>query len=172
MCKHLWWWLLHGSGHLCKMLAHMHTVCVTNELYGLCKRTAITKWWMSNNVRPRVSYVIKPFQMHSDAHTKSEKVMVRTEALWLLHRDFVSSIVFSCFELSHHYTIQNYSKLRWCSCCTWDCKCVCACVMLILWIFECISVTITQNKRTNVQMTWTPNRHPKIQATKTVQTKQ
>lgn len=128
MCKHLWWWLLHGSGYLCKMLAHMHTVCVTNELYGLCKRTAITKWWMSNNVRPRVSYVIKPFQMHSDAHTKSEKVMVRTETLWLLHCDFVSSIVFSCVWTGPPFhTIQNDSKLRWYCCCTWDCKCVCVC---------------------------------------------
>lgn len=69
MCKYLWWWLLHGSGHLCKMLTYMHPMCVSDELYGLCKRTAITKRRMSNNVRSRVSYVIKP-SMHLDGESR------------------------------------------------------------------------------------------------------
>lgn len=102
MCKHLWWWLLHGSGHLCEVFAHMHPVCVSHELYGLCKRTAITKWRMSDNVRSRVSYVIKPI---SDAfRCRADSILERKLFLTLdccmhgqvrawMNRDFKSSVV-------------------------------------------------------------------------------
>lgn len=67
MCKYLWWWLLHGSWSLCKMLTYMHPMCVSYELYILCKRIAIAKWWMSNNMRSRVSYVIKPYAFDGES---------------------------------------------------------------------------------------------------------
>lgn len=55
MCEHLRRWLLHGGWRLCKMLAHMHTMCVTYELHGMCQRITIAEWRMSDNLCWRVS---------------------------------------------------------------------------------------------------------------------
>lgn len=111
MCKYLWWWLLHGSGCLCEMLAHLHPMCVSHELYGLCKRIAVTKRWMSNNMRSRVSYIIKPYAF--DAF-ESRMCMV-----WLCEWDISNKIcLLYCWmwalnnNPSHALCILVFSKRR------------------------------------------------------------
>lgn len=188
MCKHLWGWLLHGSGHLCKMLTHMHTMCVSHELYGLCKRTAITKWWMPNNVRSRVSYVIKPFQMHFDAAEMMGSSDGSSLAFAFLTQCMHACVCVSVCErtvISHqvlcsvlifrqcHFTVQNDSNflsihtivLR-------RCVRVLLIMFACLWIFGCDSVTmrhtwsstlshITTNKCThNIVNAWPSPKHP------------
>lgn len=106
MCKYLWWWLLHGSGHLCKMLTYMHPMCVSDELYGLCKRTAITKRRMSNNVRSRVSYVIKP-SMHLDGESRMALLCFALSWLALV---FASAIEISNIMLLHMVDGSEYGS--------------------------------------------------------------
>lgn len=127
MCKYLWWWLLHGSWSLCKMLTHLHPMCITDELHGMCKRIAITKRRMSNNVRSRVRYVIKPYCIwcwksygfdfgfcngisniicqHTHTHTHIRKRNIRTNVLYSSARTTHSIPVM-------HFRLECFA-LRW-----------------------------------------------------------
>lgn len=81
-------------------------MCVSDELYGLCKRTAITKRRMSNNVRSRVSYVIKP-SMHLDGESRMALLCFALSCLAFV---FASAIEISNIMLLHMVDGSEYGS--------------------------------------------------------------
>lgn len=81
-------------------------MCVPDELYGLCKRTAITKRRMSNNVRSRVSYVIKP-SMHLDGESRMALLCFASSCLAFV---FASAIEISNIMLLHMVDGSEYGS--------------------------------------------------------------
>lgn len=79
MCEHMRQWVLHGSGNLHPLFAHLYAVCFPNELHRMCERITVAKWRVSGNMCRRVSgmktFVLWLFEIKLALSNESSFVM-------------------------------------------------------------------------------------------------